>query len=184
MKRVTVLLVALLGLGVLAAEPLFTGPQEFDRETQIVWQNYMNEDCGVGEEGRALAAVVERKELMEPHLIVVLRRGPQPEEIETTRRLAEEQWERLERFLGGQPDLGLSLQNTVVLHSMTRKSYVERSVEIYVRKHREGAAVALVAIGSPASSAALRQVALTDSTLRPVIAAAVAHFQLRKPELE
>ena len=178
MKRVTLLLlVGGAALGMLASEPPQEESQVLDREAEAVLGSFLSEDCGVGEEGRSLTAVLERKEMLEPHLIAVLRQGPEPEQIETVRLTVEGQWQALERFLKGQPSLGLSLQNTVRLQSIKKEEYVERGVRTFIRKHREGAAVALAAIGSPAAMEALREVAQSDQILLPIITAAIARFQ-------
>lgn len=175
MKRVTLALFAgVVVLGVTATEPGNGNPQGFDSKGEAILRDYLLEDCGVGEEERSLDLVLERKELLEPRLIAVLREGPAPAEMETARLTVEEQWRRLEYFLSGQPSLGLSLQNTVRLQSIKREEYVERGVRTFIHKYREGAAVALAAIGSPAAMEALREVALTDESLRAVIVGAIA----------
>ncbi len=148
------------------------GP-EWDREAQTVWENFINHDCEVGEEGVALAAVLERKELFEPRLIEVLRDGPGEEELELARLEAEGQWQILERYLNSRKVTGLSLSSETALRSLKQETFVEREVAVFILKQRENAAIALAAIGTPRSMQALRAVALTDENLRVVIVGAV-----------
>ncbi len=148
------------------------GPER-DRETETVWENFINHDCEVGEEGVALAAVLERKEMFEPRLIEVLRDGPGSEETERARLEAEGQWQILERYLNSRKVTGLSLSSETALRSLKQETFIEREVAVFILKQRENAAIALAAIGSERSMQALRAVALSDENLRPVIVGAV-----------
>ena len=152
----------------------------WNRETQTVWENFINHDCEVGEEGVALAAVLERKEMFEPRLIEVLRDGPGPEEAELARLEAEGQWQILERYLDSRKVTGLSLSSETALRALKQETFVEREVAVFILKQRENAAIALAAIGSERSMQALREVAVSDEGLRAVIVGAVEAQRRKK----
>ena len=174
MRKLSVVLAMTL-LGYLAIATGWSVADEpiLDPEAETIWANYINHDCEVGEEGEALAAVLERSTLFESRLVRVLRDGLEEVDIDLARAGAEKRWQVLERYLQSRVTIGLSLSDETRLRSLKKVAFVEMETAALARVQRENAAIALAAIGSPASMQVLREVALTDESLRSVIMDAV-----------
>ncbi len=180
MIRITILLrLGLLMAVLFVSVPSGAVQQPVEGPATKALANFLNEDCGVGEKGAALTALLRFKEELQPRLISVLRQGPNRQSLRQIEQALEQQWDARERFLETNPELGLSEENLRVLRGMNKQNYVEAGRTQFIRKQRENAAIALAAIASPRALEALSGVAREDESLRSVIRSAIAKYRRR-----
>lgn len=112
---------------------------------------YLRTDCELGEEGRALAALLPFAEQVRPYLEAVVAEGPpSPVRSDLDRALAESWRDRL-RFLET-PEAGeLGAESLQMMKSITREQYEKDQRAALQAKYRERAALALTRIESAAT---------------------------------
>jgi hypothetical protein len=143
--------------------------QESDPATAAL-QHFLELDCGVGQDGTALDAIVNHADALEPELARLLREGPDGSTLAEATARAEQSWRRREAFLKTNPHLGLDEQGRLDVLTVTRDEFVSDAVNHVVRRYKEKAAVGLAAIGSPEGLRTLRETRdLADDDLRDFI---------------
>jgi hypothetical protein len=127
----------------------------------------------------ALQNVLRFQHILERQLIGLLKHGPDMQTLHKFNLIAEDQWDRRQTFLNSNHNLGLTAKELSQANSVSRPSYIQRSVAQLTRKYREKSVIALAAIGSPAALASLSEVAqspTTDADMRRVIDSALEHY--------
>jgi hypothetical protein len=127
----------------------------------------------------ALQNILRFQHILERQLIGLLKHGPDMQTLHRFNRVAEDEWDRRQTFLNSNHNLGLTANELGKAKSISRPSYVQRSVAQLTRKYGERSVIALAAIGSPAALASLSEVArnpTTDADMRRVIDSALEHY--------
>lgn len=127
------------------------------QEALAALRGFLVVDCEQGEEGAALAALLEHAGELEPELERLLLEGPSETWIDEVTVATEQRWERRQAYLASSPSLGLDPDAWGVVTATTHDEYVARERERFVTVCRARAAVALEAIGTPGALRTLRQ---------------------------
>jgi hypothetical protein len=174
------ILLAAMAFVVVATLGYFSAAQrpELSADARFALQHFLDVDCEVNEQGEALNRMLTFRAELEPHLIAILRDGPDKQTLDEAQRSLEEQWNVREAYLRKNPDLGLKENELQIAKGQTRDAFLTEGRERIIRKYREKSAIGLAAIGSPEAIKTLREVSEKgDEALRTVIQAALQKYQ-------
>ena len=123
-----------------------------DEKARLVAETYLRTDCELGEEGRALAALLPLARQVQPYLQAVVAEGPPSPVRADLDKALEESWRARLQFLAS-PEAGeLGPRALEMMKAITREQYLKDQRAALQAKYRERAALALTAIEKGATT--------------------------------
>lgn len=181
MRRVTQCCLILVALALAEGSLMRAQQPAIAAEARAALRYFLDTDCEVVNGSNPVGQLLKYKVELEPVLIALLNKGPEPEALSEVQRYLETSWARREAFLRENPQLGLKDEDLKILREMKREDYIKSGHDRFVQKHREKAAIGLAAIGSPAALTALQEASKeANESLRTVIQSALTKYRKRR----